>query len=181
MLQIHRDAFGPVRDFDGNGIQLDPADFLEVGELGNLHPVETHLPAQAPGPQCRGLPIVLNETDVVLFRVNPQLGQTLQVQRLNIVRSGLQHDLILIVVLHTIRILPISSIRRTPTWLGIGGPPGLRAQRPEERGWMKRAGAHLQIIGLMDNAALVGPVMMQREDEILEIHNPPCEVVKLLS
>ena len=35
---------------------------------------------------------------------------------------------------------------------------------------MKGAGPHLQIIGLMDNAALVGPVVMQRENEILEGH-----------
>ena len=35
---------------------------------------------------------------------------------------------------------------------------------------MKGAGPHLQIIGLMDDAALVGPVVMQRENEILEGH-----------
>ena len=35
---------------------------------------------------------------------------------------------------------------------------------------MKGAGPHLQIIGLMNDAALVGPVVMQREDEILEGH-----------
>jgi hypothetical protein len=35
---------------------------------------------------------------------------------------------------------------------------------------MKGACPHLQIIGLMDDAALVGPVVMQRENEILEGH-----------
>jgi hypothetical protein len=35
---------------------------------------------------------------------------------------------------------------------------------------MKGARPHLQIIGLMDDAALLGPVVMQREDEILEGH-----------
>ena len=35
---------------------------------------------------------------------------------------------------------------------------------------MKGARPHFQIIGLMDDAALVGPVVMQRENEILEGH-----------
>ena len=35
---------------------------------------------------------------------------------------------------------------------------------------MKGAGPHLQIIGLMDDAALVGPIVMQRKNEILEGH-----------
>jgi hypothetical protein len=35
---------------------------------------------------------------------------------------------------------------------------------------MKGAGPHLQVIGLMKDAALVGPVVMQRENEILEGH-----------
>jgi hypothetical protein len=92
---------------------------------------------------------------------------------LNIVRCRLQHDLILIVVLQAIWILAVSSIRRPPTWLRIGCPPGLRTKGSEERGWMKGARPHLQIIGLMDDAALLGPVSMQREDEILEGHEQP--------
>jgi len=35
---------------------------------------------------------------------------------------------------------------------------------------MKSAGPHFQIIGLMNHAALLGPEVMQREDEILESH-----------
>ena len=35
---------------------------------------------------------------------------------------------------------------------------------------MKGACPHLQIIGLMNDAALPGPVVMQRENEILEGH-----------
>ena len=35
---------------------------------------------------------------------------------------------------------------------------------------MKGASPHLQIIGLMNNAALISPVLMQRENEILEGH-----------
>src|SRR5262245_5394024 len=170
LLQIHRDTFSPIGDFNGNRIQLDPADFLEVGELGDLHPVEANLPAQAPSTERGGLPVVLNVSDIVLLRVNPQLSQTLQIQRLNVVWRWLQHDLILIVVLHAIWIFTVSPICGTPAWLGIGRAPRLRAKGSEERGRMKRAGPHLQIISLMNDTALVGPVMIQRENEILEGH-----------
>jgi hypothetical protein len=112
----------------------------------------------------------LDKPDVVLLRVNPQLSQTFQIQRLNVVRRRLQHDLILIVVLHAIRILAVSPIRWTPAWLGIGGTPGLWAKGAEERGWMKGTRPHLQIVGLMNDAALLGPVVMQCENEILEGH-----------
>jgi hypothetical protein len=73
-------------------------------------------------------------------------------------------------VLHAVRILAVSSICRAPAWLRISCLPGLRTKGPEERGWMKRAGPHLQIIGLMNNATLVCPVSMQCENEILEGH-----------
>jgi hypothetical protein len=45
---------------------------------------------------------------------------------------------------------------------------------------MKGACAHFQIIGLMKDAALPSPVVMQRENKILVGHNRPCEVVRLL-
>lgn len=76
-------------------------------------------------------------------------------------------------MLHAIRIFAVSSIRGTPAWLGISSPPGLRAQGPEERSGMKGARPHFQIIGLVDNAALLCPEVMQRENEILEGHNRP--------
>jgi hypothetical protein len=45
---------------------------------------------------------------------------------------------------------------------------------------MKGARPHFQIIGLVDNAALLCPKVMQRENEILEGHNRPYEVVEAL-
>jgi hypothetical protein len=38
---------------------------------------------------------------------------------------------------------------------------------------MKGACPHFQIIGLMNDAALLSPVVMQRENEILEGHEQP--------
>jgi hypothetical protein len=73
-------------------------------------------------------------------------------------------------VLHAIRVLAVPPIRGTPAWLGIGGPPGLRTKGSEEGGWMKGACPHFQIIGLMNDAAFLGPVVMQCENEILKGH-----------
>jgi hypothetical protein len=73
-------------------------------------------------------------------------------------------------VLHAIRILAVSSICGTPAWLRISGPPGFRTKGPEERGWMKGTRPHFQIIWLMNDTALLGPVAMQRENEVLEGH-----------
>lgn len=35
---------------------------------------------------------------------------------------------------------------------------------------MKRTGPHFHIIGLMNDTAVIGPEVMQREDQILKIH-----------
>ena len=48
------------------GLQLQAARLLEVGELGDLHAVEHHLPADAPGAERGRLPVVLLEAEVVL-------------------------------------------------------------------------------------------------------------------
>ena len=69
-LQEHRDALEPVGDLAGDRRQIDAADLLEVGELRDLHAVEQHLPADAPGAERRRLPVVLLEADVVLPRVD---------------------------------------------------------------------------------------------------------------
>ena len=53
LLEVHRDAFGPIGDFSGDRGERNAADLLEVGELGDLHPIETDFPSQPPGPERR--------------------------------------------------------------------------------------------------------------------------------
>jgi hypothetical protein len=71
-LQVHGQALQAVGDLAGDGLAVDAADLLEVGELRHLHAVEPDLPAQAPGAQRGVLPVVLDEADVVLLQVEAQ-------------------------------------------------------------------------------------------------------------
>lgn len=153
-----------------DGTQFNAADFLKVRELRDFHAIQPHFPSQPPGAQRRRLPVVLNETDVVLFRIDPQARQTFKIQLLDIVRSGLQHHLILIVVLHTVWIFTVAPISGTTAGLGISGAPGFRSQRPEKGRWMECAGSHLHIVGLMNDTAPIGPKAVQGKNQILIIH-----------
>ena len=49
----------------GNEVELEPAELLEVRELGDLHPVHPHFPAEPPRAERRPLPVVLDEPDIV--------------------------------------------------------------------------------------------------------------------
>src|SRR5690606_19173303 len=69
VLQVHGDALEPVRELAADGLAVDASALLEIGELADLEPVEPDLPAETPRPERRGLPIILDETDVVLRRV----------------------------------------------------------------------------------------------------------------
>src|SRR5271170_8013505 len=48
ILEESRDAFQTVGQLSGNGIEIDAAALLEVGELGDLQAIEHHLPTDAP-------------------------------------------------------------------------------------------------------------------------------------
>jgi hypothetical protein len=106
----------------------------------------------------------------MLLGVNPEACQTREIKILNIVRRRLQHDLILIIMLQAIRVFAIATIGRTSAWLRIAGSPRLRPQRPQEGRRMEGAGAHFNVIGLMDDAAFVGPKTMKGENELLKGH-----------
>ena len=53
-------------------LAIEAADLLEIGELRDLHAVEPDFPAQAPGAERRRFPVVLDEADVVLARIDAE-------------------------------------------------------------------------------------------------------------
>jgi hypothetical protein len=126
LLQVHGEALDSVRDLTGDRIALDPANLLEVGELRDLHAVQPHFPPQAPGAQRLDSPIVLDETDVVVLEVEAQGFERAQVELENIPRRWLEHDLVLVVVLHPVGIVAVAAILRTARGLHVRGLPGLR-------------------------------------------------------
>ncbi len=91
-----------------------PARLLEVGELGDLLPVEQHLPPDPPRAERRRLPVVLFEPDVVRAQVDAGGLEALQVQLLHFVRRGLQNDLELLMLEQAVGVL---------TEAAVGGPP----------------------------------------------------------
>jgi hypothetical protein len=93
--------------------------------LCNFHTIEPDLPAKPPGTQCRRLPVVLDETDIMLLEVKPQIFQRLQIELLDVVRTRLDKCLKLIVSTEAVGVLPIASISRTTARCHIGSRPWL--------------------------------------------------------
>ena len=75
ILQVHREPLEAVGDLARHGPAFEAADLLEVGELRDFHAIEPDFPADAPGAERRRLPVVLDETDVVHFRIDADRDQ----------------------------------------------------------------------------------------------------------
>src|SRR5580658_2214378 len=58
ILQKCGDAFQAVGDLAGDGVKVDAAALLEVGELRDLKAIQHNLPADAPGAERGRLPVV---------------------------------------------------------------------------------------------------------------------------
>ena len=138
-----------------------PAGLLEVGELGDLQPVQPDLPAQAPGAERRVGPVVLDEADVVRVDVDAQRLEARQVLLLRVARVGLEDDLELGVGLQPVRVLAVPGVVGPHARLDVGHPPRLRTQHPQDGRRVERAGADLGVERLHDHAAPVGPVLGQ--------------------
>ena len=132
VLQVHRDPLEAVGELGGDRPALEAAHLLEVGELGDLHPVAPDLPAEAPGPERRRLPVVLDEADVVLEGVDAKGLQAPQVELLHVLRRGLQHDLELVVLVEAVGVLAVAAVGGPPRRLDVGDVPRLGAERPEK-------------------------------------------------
>ena len=167
-LQVHGQTFKAVGDFAEHRLAGQRADFLEVGELGDFHAVEPDFPAEAPGAERRRFPIVLDEANVVLFQVDAQRFERLQVKLLNVVGRGLQDYLILVVVLQAVRIFTIAAVLRSARRLHEGGVPRLRADGAEERCGMESAGTDLDIVRLEQRTTLFVPKTLETQDDFLK-------------
>ncbi len=177
LLQEHGDALEPVGDLARDRRQVDAAHLLEVGELRDLHAVEQHLPADAPGAQRRRLPVVFLEADVVLARVDAARLEAVQVRLLHLVRRRLQDHLELVVLEQPVRVLAEAAVVGPPRRLHVGHAPGLRARA---RGTAFR-GATVpaptsRSSGCCSRQPCDGPERRELEDEILEGHaGVPCQ------
>ena len=97
-LDVHRQPFEPVGEFARDRATIEAADLLEIGELGHLHPVAPHFPAEPPRTERRAFPIILDEPDIVACGVDPDCVEASEIQRLEVGRARLQHHLILVIM-----------------------------------------------------------------------------------
>jgi hypothetical protein len=143
---------------------------LEVGELGDFLPVQEDLPADPPGAEGGGLPVVFLESHVVGGRIDSQGDEASQVEVLDVGRGGFQDHLELVMLVEPVRVLAVAPVARPPGRLHVGDPPGIRAEDAEERLGMHRPRPHLGIPGLVDETPALGPVALEGGDHLLEGH-----------
>jgi len=96
-------------------------------------------------------------------------SEALEIKILNVSRSGLQDDLILMVFVETIGIVPVSTVSRTARRHHIGDSIGLRPQDPQEGLGSHRAGSYFHVVGLLQHTPLAVPELLQGEDYPLKV------------
>ena len=160
-LQVHGQALQTVGELDGDGVEVEAAQLLEVGELGGLHAVDPDLPALPPGAQRGALPVVLDEAHVVLGQVDAQRHERLQVDVLDVGRRRLDDHLVLVVVAEAVRVLAVAPVGGPHGRLDVGGAPGARVEAAQEGRRVEGAGPDLGVVRLHDDAALLLPEGLQ--------------------
>ena len=181
ILQIHGQALKAVGDLDRHRPAVDAAALLEIGELGHLHAIEPHLPAHPPGAEGGGFPVVLHEADVVVGLADTQGLKGSQVGLLDAIGAGLDQHLVLKIVLGPVRVVAIAAVGGAAAGLGVGHSPGLRPDRPQHRVGAHRASPLLRVVGLKDQAALLGPEAIEGGDDVLEVHGRRSDLTTLVS
>jgi hypothetical protein len=121
-----------------------------------------------PRAERRVLPVVLDEAHVVLLEVEAERLERAEVEVEDVGRRGLEHDLELVVLEQPVRVLAVAAVLRAARRLHVRGAPRLGAERAQERGGVRRARADLHVVGLQQDAALVAPVLLEAEDDLLE-------------
>ena len=171
-LQIHAQAFESVGDFAHDGFEIDAADLLEVSELRDFHAIEPYFPAETPCAEGGGFPVVVDEADVVLFGIDSDFAERSDVQVEDVERAGLEHDLELVVVLHAVGVVAVAAVLGAAAGFDERGVERLGAERTQEGGGVERSGALFDVVGLGDQAAALAPIVLEREDQVLEVHKP---------
>ena len=173
LLQIHRQALGPVGDFTHHRPALQAARLLEVGELRDFHAVQPDFPTQPPRAERGRLPVVFDETDVVHARIDADGFQRAQIQLLKVVGRGLHHDLVLVVMLQPVGVFAVAPVGRPAARLNVSRVPGLGTDGAKKGRRVKSARAHFQVQRLHQHAALLRPVRLQLLNEFLKRHGCP--------
>ena len=104
----------------------------------------------------------------MLQRIDADRGEAAEIELLQVRRARLQDHLILVIMLEPVRILAVAAVGRAAAGLDEGGLPRIGAERAQGRRRVEGARAHLHVVGLEDDAALLAPIIVERQDQPLE-------------
>src|SRR6185437_1476133 len=169
-LEEHRQPFETVGHLGGNELDVEAPELLEVGPLRDFHPVAPDLPAEAPRAERRLLPVVLDEAHVVAAEIDAEHLERGPVEVEHVFRRRLEHNLVLEVMLEPERVLAVAAVERPDHGLDIGDVPRLRAEATEKGVRIHRAGRQFRVVRLHQDAAVIGPVPLERDDHLLVVH-----------
>src|SRR5262249_10872146 len=168
VLQVHRQPLETISNLARDGMAIEAPDLLEVGELGDLHPIQPHFPTEPPSSERGVLPIVLDESDVVLLEVETEGGERSEIQLKNVRRRGLEHHLKLMMLMEPVWIFAVATILRPARRLHVGCPPRFGAERAQEGRGVRGACPDFNIVGLQQGATLLAPVILERGNHLLK-------------
>src|SRR3546814_6204308 len=83
VLDVHGQPFEPIGDLARDRLAVKAAHLLKIGELGHLHPVAPHFPAEPPGAKRWRFPVVLDEADVVEQRSEEHTSELQSLMRIS--------------------------------------------------------------------------------------------------
>ena len=138
VLQVHGNTFEPVGELTTDWAAIEAAHLLKIGKLADLESVEPDLPPKTPSAKRRALPVVFDESNVVLARPGPQRLQRFEILFLNVDGVRLENHLKLVKLLEAIGIVAITSVGGSPGRLDVGDVPRFRTERTQEGGGVVR-------------------------------------------
>jgi hypothetical protein len=94
-------------------------------------------------------------------------GAASQVQLLDVGRRRLEADLELVVRAEAVGVLAVATVAGAAAELRERRVPRLGSEHAQERRRVERAGADLDVDGLLDHAAVIGPEPLELEDQVL--------------
>src|SRR5690606_3404309 len=124
-------SFKAIGNFARDRRAFKAGDLLEVSELAHFHAVAPAFPTETPGAKRRAFPVVFDEADVVDRGIEADGGEGVEIELLDVVRRRFEDNLELIIVLQTVRILPVATVIWPARRLHIGGFPRLWAEGAE--------------------------------------------------
>jgi hypothetical protein len=104
----------------------------------------------------------------VFAGVDAQRFERIDVQVKNVCWCGFKHNLILVIVLQTVWVFAVSPVFWAARGLNVGRAPGLGPNGTQEGRGVRGAGTDFHIVGLQQGAALLVPIVLERQDNLLK-------------